>query len=415
LAAPASTLGGLPAVGAEAEGAIDAGARLRITDVETIEFSQKRLIHFPEKSKWITLRNSRGMFGGFRAALPPGRTSLTVIRTDQGVEGYAPGGKPETAKRLKPLLVGEDPLDRERLWHLIHAETPDDSRTHGAIDVALWDLFGRVVGMPVHKILGGGREKVPAYASTQSDVGTIEEWVGHALQCKERGYRGYKIHPYYCMNPETLEVHQDRRSYWKHDIELCEAIRDAVGADFKLMLDVHGVYDTVEQALEVGRALERLDYHWYEVPITESNVEGYLKLNRELDIPLVGPEWSKGAHYTRAEWIKKGVTDISRIDCHHRGITACIKAIHLAEAHGTTCEIHRGGWDHVQLVAGVTGKSSQFYERFAADPEVEESFEYWTVGNGTYEPMDADGMVTPPSKPGLGFEVNWDYIEENRI
>lgn len=387
---------------------------MKITDVETIQFTLPEAEH---DSKWLRLRESRGIMGGFQLRKKKGDTvaALTLIHTDEGVTGCAPGGNPDTVNRLKGVLAGEDPLCRERLWHLLLEHTKTDQVTHGVIDNALWDLLGRLTGLPVHKLLGGGRDAVPAYASSLSDVGTIEEWCEHAVACKARGYRGYKIHPYFCMNPETLEVHPDRRSYSDYDIALCREIRAAVGDDFPLMLDPHGNYRSVEEALKVGRAIERLNFHWYEVPISEDNTEDYALLRRQLEIPVVGPEWSHGSYYTRAKWIRDRATDISRIDVHHRGITACIKAMHMAEANGMRCEIHRGGWDNIQLVAAVTEKTTEYYERFAPDPDTDRPNAPWVKGGANCEPMDPQGMVAAPAGPGLGFEVDWDYVNARRI
>jgi L-alanine-DL-glutamate epimerase-like enolase superfamily enzyme len=133
--------------------------------------------------------------------------TLTTVHTDEGAVGHYFGGQghgdqeglhPESRElirtRIKAMLVGQDPVDRERIWHwLWGAKVPEHIR--GTIDLALWDLAGQVAGRPVYKLLGGCRDRVPAYASTYPSMGTPEEYAQHALACKRQGYTAYKA-PY---------------------------------------------------------------------------------------------------------------------------------------------------------------------------------------------------------------------------
>src|SRR5262245_29922400 len=252
--------------------------------------------------------------------------TLTRIVTDDGAEGYylggqghgdqdglAPAGRELLSNRVKSMLVGQDPFDREKFWQWMWAaKTPEN--IVGVVDMALWDLAGRVAGLPVHKLLGGCRDRVPAYASTYPNMGMPEDYAEHALACKREGYRAYKIHPYYYWDPATRQAVPGRPSHVEWDIRCCRAVREAVGPEMVLMYDPWGTYHSYDDALKVGRELERLDFHWYEHPMPEHRVEPYVRLCAALDIPICSPEIVEGSVFARADWISRKASDISRMD-----------------------------------------------------------------------------------------------------
>ena len=186
--------------------------------------------------------------------------------------------------RLRPMLIGQDPFDREKFWQwLWAAKTPENLLS--ALDMALWDLLGRVTNLPVYKLLGGCRDKVLAYASTYPNMGSPENYADHAAACQQQGYRAYKIHPYYYWDPATGKAMPGRPSHIAWDIEVCRAVRARVGDSMVLMFDPWGTYHIYEEALKVGRELEKLNFHWYEHPMPEHRVEPYVRLARALRSP----------------------------------------------------------------------------------------------------------------------------------
>ena len=255
---------------------------------------------------------------------------------------------------LKPLLVGEDPLDREKLWHWMDQMTTFGNslseHAAGIVDCALWDLAGRLTELPVYKLLGGARDRVAAYASTAPNLGGPEVYAEHALACKRQGYTAYKVHANICWNPHTRQPAPQLPGFPKEDVEVCRAVREAVGEDMVLMLDPFGVY-TLDESLWVGRQLERLGYYWLEHPMVETRVEAYRRLTRELDIAICSPEHVPGGVFSRAEWVLQGAADMLRIDVYYGGITGCWKLINVCQAFGLQCEIHGPGWAHAQLLA----------------------------------------------------------------
>jgi L-alanine-DL-glutamate epimerase-like enolase superfamily enzyme len=282
------------------------------------------------------------------------------------------------------------------------------------IDLALWDLQARAFGVPVYKLLGGCREKVKAYASTYPNMGTPDDYAQHALACKRRGYTHYKIHPYYFWDPDTQKPDPGRPSHIARDLEVCQAVRAAVGNDMVLSFDPWGTYRTYEDAYRVGRELERLNFYWYEHPMLEYRVAAYEKLTRELDIPILSPEIAAGSIYTRADWIRRGASDMSRIDVLRGGITGVKKMTAICEAYGVKCEIHMSGFANLQILGSTSEDVCEYYERGLLAPGVDcETPPPYLEAIG--DVMDEHGDVHLPQEPGMGYRIAWDYIRDNRL
>jgi L-alanine-DL-glutamate epimerase-like enolase superfamily enzyme len=180
-----------------------------------------------------------------------------------------------------------------------------------------------------------------------------------------------------------------------------------------LMLDPFGSY-TLEQALWVGRELEKLNFYWLEHPMMETRVEAYRRLTRELDIAILSPEHLPGGVFTRAEWIQQGASDMLRIDQNYGGISGCPKLATICQAYGIQCEIHGAGWAHTQILGATTEATCEFYERGWMHPD----YNYDAVPphlKANCDPMDGEGNIIIPQTPGLGMEFNWDYINENVV
>src|SRR5689334_21246686 len=164
--------------------------------------------------------------------------SLVEVVTDEGTVGYgsarAQGGSAGRAiadsilKTAAPRVIGQNPLHREKIWQMLArleraGYLPIFATS--AIDVALWDIAGKVAGLPVWELLGGYRDRLPAYASS-AHMETVDAYIAELADIRRRGYQAYKIHPPGRAN---------------EDIAVCRAVREAAGPDFPLMLDPGGV------------------------------------------------------------------------------------------------------------------------------------------------------------------------------
>jgi len=353
---------------------------------------------------------------------PPHKVKLALLAViaEDGSTGYCLS-PPEIVrphvieKFVAKVLIGQDPFDRERLWQeLAHwqrgsaAQLTD--RTLAIVDCALWDLAGRHLGIPVHKLIGTYRDKVPAYGSImcgdelEGGLATPDDYGVFAEKLVKRGYKGIKLHTW--MPPVSWAPDV------KMDIKACAAVREAVGPDIHLMLDAFHWYSRTE-ALELGRGLEKLGFAWIEEALDEQSAASYVWLADNLDIPVIGPESAAGKYFSRAEWITSGACDILRTGVHDvGGISPAIKTMHLAEAFGMNCEVHGNGAPNLIVTAAC--KNVRWYERGLLHPflEYDDGFEYL---NALVDPMDEHGYVHLSDKRGLGEDINFDFIDANLV
>lgn len=348
------------------------------------------------------------------------RQGLLTIAADDGSEGHC-FGVPEVMrphvieKFVKTVLIGQDPFDRERLWQeLAHwqrgsaAQLTD--RTLAVVDTALWDLAGRALGVPVYKLIGAYRDKVPAYGSTmcgdelEGGLATPDDYGRFAEKLVKRGYKGIKLHTW--MPPVSWAPDV------KMDLRACAAVREAVGPDISLMIDAFHWYSRTE-AYELGKGLQALGFDWIEEPLDEQSMSSYAWLAENLDIPVLGPESAAGKHYARAEWIKANACDILRTGVHDvGGISPSLKSIALADSFGMHCEIHGNGAPN--LVLAAIARNVRWYERGLLHPflDYDEGFDYL---NSLADPMDENGFVHLSDKPGMGEDINFAFIDDNLV
>lgn len=344
-------------------------------------------------------------------------TTQTVLKiiTDEGVEGYTFGVNEQVIHSLiKPMLIGEDPLMREKIWQDLFERQRMNGGTLtysvlSAIDLALWDLAGRYLNQPVYKLLGGYRSKIPAYASTmcgddlEGGLATPEDYANFAKWCINRGYQAFKLHTWHTPYSGAPNP--------KRDIAACKAVREAVGPNVPLMLDPYHFYDR-EASLFLAREAHKLGFCWMEEPMDERNMSSYIWLTEQADLPICGPENADGSLFVRAEWIKHKACDISRGGVNHvGGLTPLMKIIHLAEAFGMRCEPHSAGAANLHALCAMA--NAEYYERGMLHPFLDyDQPPPWL--HEIDDPMDNQGFVHVSQRPGLGQNINWDYINKNR-
>jgi L-alanine-DL-glutamate epimerase-like enolase superfamily enzyme len=357
--------------------------------------------------------------GTGRPTMPLG---VMTISTDEGIEGHvfvaAPG--PDVTGQLvstvKPLLLGRDPLSIGAVWHDLAALSRLlDPAVQGYVDIALWDIAGKAAGLPVHRLLGSCRTRVPCYASSwvhADDAVYAEE----ALAYAEAGLAGYKLHP--PTQRRRMPIGNGGPVPAATDIEVCGQVRAAVGGDYRLMLDSAWAY-SYKEALDVGFAIQDLGFHWYEDPLGAEDIEGYVRLKQHLWIPLVATEITSGGLHALPRWIAARATDALRGDVVIKGgLTGMMKIGALAEAHQLPCEVHdaynaTGNLATVHLVMAMPGCS--MYEVLAIHEPG--SYDLGHLSYGLAEPIsiDRDGFVHAPQRPGLGIEIDWDLIRSRVI
>ncbi|WP_434698828.1 mandelate racemase family protein [Pseudomonas sp. D1-1] len=348
------------------------------------------------------------------------KMALLRISCDDGSEGYA-FGTPELIRPhiiesfVRKVLIGRDPMDRESIWQdLAHWQRGSagqfTDRALALVEQALWDLAGRKLKLPVHKLIGGYRDKVLAYGSTMcgddlpGGLSTPDEYGQFAEKLVKRGYKAIKLHTW--MPPISFAPNPQM------DIQACAAVREAVGPDIALMLDGYHWYSRMD-ALTIGKALEKLNFAWFEEPMMEDSAESYAWLAANLDIPVLGPESIAGKFHSRASWVTQKSCDILRAGVAGvGGIGPCLKVAHLAESFGMDCEVHGNGAANLAVVGAIS--NCRWYERGLLHPFLDYE-EVPAHLNSIIDPMDADGYVHLSDRPGLGEDINFAYIEANTL
>ncbi len=317
---------------------------------------------------------------------------LLTIETDDGVRGHAFLGSAmrgahmdgqSLIQYLKPLVLGQDPLARERLYQAMwHKSRQTTYRAIGAMDVALWDIAGKAAGLPIHRLLGS--------------LPTKEAYAEEATRFKAEGWTAYKIHP-----PTDPVV----------DADVCRAVRRAVGDSFTVMLDSTWAYQYPE-ALRVGKVIEELGFYWYEDPLADDDLLSYVKLKQHLAIPILATEYSPGGLTAYAPWLVHQATDFLRGDVAVKGgITALVKAAHLAEAFHMNFEIHHGG-NSLNNVANLhvtmAIRNCEFFEVLL--PAGAQKY-----GLAQDIEVDKGGLVHAFDGPGLGAHIDFALIDRKKV
>ena len=353
---------------------------------------------------------------------------LVEVTTDEGLVGwgecFGPGtialaNKAIVEKVIQPLILGRDPLDREVLWHFVYNRLRDHGQKGmplqalSGVDIALWDIAGKAVGLPLHKLLGGAsRDSLPVYGygmmlRRQPNLAAV--FAEEAAAIKAAGFTATKMKV--GLGPAE-------------DIKLVEAVRRAIGDDMRLMVDANHGYDT-KDAMTVGRALGDLGVYWFEEPVAPEDRAGYRLLRDRLDVSIAGGE----AEFTRWGWrdlLAAGCLDIAQPEvCGLGGISEYLKVVTLCQTHFIPVMNHVWGSAvslaaNLQLLAWLPDMPGGLHP---AQP----LFELDTTPNRfteelLIEPLDikgqvaaAGGMVAIPQGPGLGVTPDMDFIRRYEV
>jgi L-alanine-DL-glutamate epimerase-like enolase superfamily enzyme len=374
---------------------------MRITQIES------QLLRLPlERPISVAGKDDRGRVNLVRATEPAsGRLDhvfLLVIHvdTDAGHRGlgfaYSLQGGGRALKALAdddlaPLLLGEDPLDHERLAAKVYWRLQSIGRrglvaqAYSAVDLALWDVKGKAAGLPLYKLLGGARESTPAYIADTAWLWMSPHEILEASQpLLKDGLMGVKVRV--GGNPEE-------------DAERLTEIREALGEDVWLAVDANQRYD-YGTALAMGRFFEdEIGADWFEEPISCEDVDGHARLAERLEIPLAVGETFFGRDEAQ-RYLERGAVDVLQPDVTRLGgLTAWLKVAALAETHHRPLVPHLMPEVAVHLACGLPSVQAVEYMPWFFPAFVE-----------TAELVN--GQLVPPKRPGLGLEINAEAVEK---
>lgn len=376
-------------------------AEPKITKIERVVFE-------------YTVQDMGTDYNGFNQVYEKGRTmtmrpSVLRIHTSLGVVGeYLGGGNVHGG--VIQYLLGKNPFEREKIYNDLKRGLRHTDRTAiGGVDVTLWDFAGKVYNAPIYQLLGGYRKTIPAYASTyhgdeNGGLDTPEAFADFAAQCYDLGYRAFKIHGWgnAPIEREVANVH---------------AVGKRVGDKMDLMIDPACEYETWADALKVGRACDEQGFFWLEDPYKDGGVSifGHKKLREHITTPILQTEHIFGLEQ-HVDFIVNGGTDFVRSGVYEDGgITGVMKVAHAAEGFGLDVELHGGGLAHRHCIAAI--RNTNYYELGLLHPRIKRTKPpvYPPEYLDELENIDKNGHVPVPQGPGLGTELDWDYIKAHEV
>jgi D-galactarolactone cycloisomerase len=325
-------------------------------------------------------------------------TSIIRVITDDGMVGLGAAYSYPDLLRLiierqfKPMLLGCDPLEIDALWDKMYQMTRWYGRKGaaisalGGIDIALWDLRGKVLGKPVYKLLGGNRHSVPAYASGLFWHDDVSDLGKEASRHLDRGFRRVKM-----RTGRSEEL----------DMEMIAAVRSAIGSDGDIMVDGSHRY-TLEVAERMGRFLAEKKVFWFEEPFPPEDLDSFVSLRQRLKVPLAAGENEFGVQGFR-ELLRAKAVDIAQPDASRTGgISECVRIARMAADFGVRVAPHTWS-DAVALMANA---------HFIAATPNSVTVEVDQTGNPFIEDLLAepleikDGLLSLSDRPGLGIDLN---------
>ncbi|WP_425400275.1 mandelate racemase/muconate lactonizing enzyme family protein [Aeoliella sp.] len=358
---------------------------------------------------------------------------VVVIHTDEGVIGIGETDtNPWVAREcirapgthcmglgLEEMLIGENPLEPERIWQKLYSGSKMTGRrgavicAMGAIDMALWDIRGKWENKPVHSLLGGAvKDFITPYASLIPEGGGDLEYYRRGLldsarKAKEFGFHAGKMEV--CINgPYT---HRGLQEPSEAIIELVAECREVVGPDFTMMVDVAYCWKDADEALPYLKQLEPFNLLFLETPIDIDDLDGYRRLSEESPVPIAAGEW-QNTHWEFLDLADRGKLDVLQPDVGRvGGFCEIMKVGKIAEERGLTIVPHC--WKSGIGIAA----SAHFAAATACCPFIEfipahiceSALRKELVAE---ELQLVDGRIPLPQKPGLGIELNMDAVRE---
>ena len=362
-------------------------------------------------------------------------TCLVIIKTDEGIEGYGEcDTSPWVAKAfiespgthtmdqcVKDILIGSDPLKIDDLWSKIYVGTAMTGRRGAgvnaisAVDMALWDIRGKYENKPVFELMGGKKQdEIIPYASLQPVGHSFQEYkdslVEWATKAKDLGFRAVKSEvtlngPY---AHSGLNEHDDKAT------EVVAAVRKALGPDIKLMIDVQYRWLNADEALPIVKDWEEFDIYFLETPIWTDDIKGYARMHDEAPMKIAAGEWLS-TRYEFEDLIINGKIDVAQPDVGRcGGLTEAMKIAKFSQEHKRIIVPHC--WKTSVSISATAHfafntPNCAFIEYLPPQLCVEilrkelatEGFEY------------VDGRILPPTKPGLGIELNRNAIKKYQV
>ena len=364
---------------------------MKITKIQT------SILHIPEDDPLADMPEEAGRM----------RPVVTLrIQTDAGIEGVGLtfyGGAMTGALRtavdeLGALTIGEDPLRIEAIVRKLRAAAGDNCGPAGifllalsAIDIALWDIKAKAVELPLWKLLGGARDRVPTYASGSLRRGLTDNQAATAARrLVDKGFVEMKPQMALPGNPSPAE-----------EVRRVRVVRDAIGPDIKLMCDINQRWRP-EQAIDIGKRVEDVGLFWLEDVTVCDDYQGLARINAALSTPIAGGEYVWGIvpfrHMIEARSVDIVMIDLVRVG----GITQWLKVAGMAEAFNLPVVSHVIPEFHLHLIAAIPNGLTVEYMP-------------WMIKLFQETPPIEQGHLVLPNTPGLGLTFDEAALKSFRV
>ena len=353
---------------------------------------------------------------------------LVEIETDEGITGwgecFGPGNialanKYIVEKVIQPLIIGEDPINKEYIWHKVYNLLRDSGQKGmpiqalSGIDIALWDILAKKAKLPLYQLLGGKtNSKIPVYGygmmlQKKSVEELCELFKKEANQIKEKNFKAMKMKV--GLGP-------------KEDLKLVSAVREAIGNDFKLMVDANHAYNK-NDALYVGKGLDEMEIYWFEEPVAPEDYDGYKELKEKLKTNIAGGE----AEFTKYGWnelIKNNCIDIAQPEvCGLGGITEYLKVSALAQSNFIPIVNHVWGSAlsvavNLHLLTSLPDMPGGLFptKSMLEFDTTEKNIFITDLAEEKFSILDQvknkDGFASPLENTGIGINPKKDFIKE---
>jgi L-rhamnonate dehydratase len=340
---------------------------------------------------------------------------VAELFTDDGFVGLGNAAlAPQATKQvidlyLKPLLIGQDAWDIERLWQHMYRKTMAFGRKGigmvaiSALDIALWDVLGKSAKQPVFRLLGGRtKTRIPVYASRlyATELGKL---AAEAKRYKDEGYRAMKLR--FGWGPA------DGAHGMQRNVELVRTVRESIGDDIDLMADAYMGWN-LDYAKRMLPLLEPFRLRWLEEPVIPDDVQGYTQLKSYSRIPIAGGE-HEFTLYGFRDLLEARAVDYIQFDTNRvGGITQARKIAALAEAYSVPVIPHAGQMHNYHVVmASLNSPMAEYFPR--VDVEVGNEL-FWYIFRG--EPSAKGGSIDlDDNVPGLGLTIDEDGLEQFEV
>ena len=341
-------------------------------------------------------------------------SSIVRIHTDLGIIGEYPEVSQSALADVRAVsgyLIGKSALSREAIYNDVKR-----GLRHGAIlglgivDICLWDIAGKFYQEPLYRLLGGEKKPLKAYASTlhgdeNGGLTTPQDFVDFAQRCLEMGYKAFKVHGWGLA-----------RNNIEREVENVLNLGEKFAGKLDLLIDPACEIKNFGDALKLGKACDEANFFWWEDPFQDNGVSQFAhrKLRQMVKTPLLQTEHIRLLEQ-HVDFIVAAATDYVRCGAHEDGgITGAIKIANASEGFGLDMELHGPGPVHRHVMSAI--RNTNFYELGLVHPDVKTTkSKVYLDYNDDLDAIDKNGDVFAPEGPGIGVDLDWDWINSNKI